>query len=368
SSSVYKIEARVQYLPVILSASATDPYKFSLTDTQPDHINVAATPWSDWSTPLEYTVLPEGQNILPISKSPGTINQRPTFAWGANTPNGQYELWVENRTTKSRVIHETLSNVRQFQSSTDLPAGQYDWWVRIVGTTGPRNGWSAKQSLEIFAPAITTSVVVETVDATPVVSWSAANGAQSYVMKFTSTTTGQIVYQGTEAADKTSHRVTTILPNDTYSVSIQASLPNGARTAPGAVNASGGFVLKRMTVGAAPKGVTISPSKVTWQAVDAATRYNVSINYIDSTGKTERILRQDAFGTELPLTASLTSRPGEYRVWIRAIRSEAGQEYTGRWSEVKTLQVSSSSPDSSALAIIMSELAITGVLEDVAST
>ena len=368
SSSVYKVEARVQYLPVILSTVTSDPYKFSLTDRQPDHINVAATPWSDWSVPLEYTVLPDGQNILPISKSPGTIDPRPMFAWGSNTPNAQYELWIENRATKQRVIHETLTNVHQFQSATDLPTGQYDWWVRIVGTTGPRNGWSAKQSLEIFVPAITTSVVAETVDATPVVSWNAASGAQSYVVTFTSTTTGNVVHQATEAAGKTSHRVTTILPNDTYSVSIQAILPNGARTALGAVNASGGFVLKRMIVGAAPKSVTILRSKVTWQAVDGATRYNVSINYIDSAGKTERILRQDAFGTELPRSASLTNRPGEYRVWIRAIRSEAGQEYTGRWSAVKTLQVNAPAADSSALAIIMSELAITGVLDGAASS
>lgn len=367
-SGVYNFEARVQYLPVILSASTSEPYTTLLTDTTPDHINVAATPWSDWSSPLEYTILPDGQNILPLSKSPATIDQRPSFAWSANTPVAQYELWVENRTTKSRVIHETLSNVREFQSPTNLPAGQYDWWVRIVGTTGPRNGWSAKQSLEIFAPAITTSVVAETVDATPVVSWSTASGAQSYVVTFTSTTTGKVVHQGTEAAGRTSHRVNAILPNDTYNVSIQAILPNGARTAPGAANASGGFVLKRMTVGIALKGVTISTSRVTWQAVNAATRYDVWINYIDSTGKTERILRQDAFGTELPLSASLTNRPGEYRVWIRAIRNEAGQEYIGRWSDVKSLQVNSSSPHSSALEIIMSELAITGILDDVAST
>ena len=134
------------------------------------------------------------------------------------------------------------------------------------------------------------------------------------------------------------------------------------------INASGGFVLKRMTVGAAPKSVTISATRVTWEAVDSATRYDVWINYIDEYGKAERILRQDAFGTERPLSSSLTTRSGEYRVWIRAIRNEAGQEYTGRWSEHKTLQVNSSLPDSSALEIIMSELAISGVLDVVAST
>jgi hypothetical protein len=188
-------------------------------------------------------------------------------------------------------------------------------------------------------PALTTSVVAATVDATPLVSWSASLGAQSYVVTLTSTATGKVVYQASEDAGKVAHRVTTVLPNDTYSVSIQAVLPNGARTAPGVFKVGGGFVLKRMTVGVAPKSVTILPSKVTWQAVDAATRYDVWINYIDSKGKTERILRQDAFGTALPLSSGLTSRAGEYRVWIRAIRNESGQEYTSRWSEVKTLLV-----------------------------
>jgi hypothetical protein len=363
SNSVYKIESRIQYLPVILSATTSDPYKFLLTDTQPDHINVAATPWSDWSTPLEYTILPDGQNILPIGNTKGTIDPRPTFAWGSNTPNAQYELWVENRATKQRVLHETLTDVHQFQSTTNLPPGQYDWWVRIVGTEGARKGWSAKQSLEIFAPAISSTVVAETADATPVVSWTAVTGAQSYAVTLTSTATGKVVYTANAAANTTSHRVATTLPNDTYTVSIQALLSNGARTAPGVADSGGGFVLKRMVVGAAPKNVVFASSRVSWQTATDATKYNVWINYISPTGKTERIFRQNAFGTDISLPTSLTSRAGEYRVWIRAIRSEAGQDYVGRWSDVKTLTVGASpaSLNASALTLVMSDLATTGL-------
>ena len=83
-----------------------------------------------------------------------------------------------------------------------------------------------------FAPAIASTVVAETVDATPVVSWTAVSNAQSYLIKFTSTATGRVVYQATEASNRSSHRVAVELPNDTYTVSIQAALPNGGFTAP----------------------------------------------------------------------------------------------------------------------------------------
>ena len=363
SDGVYRIESRVQFLPVILPAATSDPYIFDLTDTPPDHINVAATPWSDWSVPFEYTVLPDGQNILPITKSPGTVESRPTFAWSSNTSNAKYEVWVENRATKQRVIHETLTDVRQFKPTTNLPPGQYDWWVRIVGTTGIRNGWSPKQSLEVYAPVMSTNVVTETADATPVVSWTAVTGAQLYVVTLTSTTTGKVVYTANAASSVTSHRVATTLPNDTYTASIQALLPNGARTAPGVADSGGGFVLKRMIVGGAPKGVVITSPRVLWQAVAGATKYDVWIDYISPTGKTERVFRQDSFGTEIRLPSSLTSRAGEYRVWIRAIRSEAGQEYVGRWSDVKTLTVASisSTLNTKALTLVMSEMATSGL-------
>ncbi len=189
-------------------------------------------------------------------------------------------------------------------------------------------------------------------------------GAQSYVMTFTSSTTGKVVYHANAAANTTSHRVAATLPDDTYSVSIEAMLPNGARTARGVVNSSGGFDLKRMIVGGAPKNVVLTSSRVSWQTVNSATKYDVWINYLSPAGKTERILRQDVFGTELPLPANPMSRTGEYRVWIRVIRSEAGQDYVGRWSDVKTLTVGSASStrDASALTLVMSELATSGVL------
>ena len=361
-TGAYRIDARVQYLPVILQTSRND-FNVPSDRIVSNRINVAGTPWSDWSTPLDYAVLPANENILPWMKSSQTINPRPTFGWGSNTLNAQYEFWVENRVTKERVIHKTLANAPEFTPTADLPAGQYDWWVRIVGTEGARKGWSAKQVLEIFAPAISSTVVAETADATPVVSWTAVTGAQSYVVTLSSTATGKVVYTANAATNTASHRVATTLPNDTYTVSIQALLPNGARTAPGVVDSGGGFVLKRMVVGAAPKNVVFTSSRVSWQTATDATKYDVWINYISPTGKTERIFRQDAFGTDISLPASLTSRAGEYRVWIRAIRSEAGQDYVGRWSDFKRLTVGSSpaSLNASALTLVMSDLATTGL-------
>lgn len=366
SDGVYEIQARVQYLPVIQTANSSRPFETLLTTVEPlpDHINVAATPWSDWSTPFEYTILPDGQNVLPLPTSPATLDKRPVFAWNSNTSNATYELWVENRATKEVAVHQTLANLRQYQPSTDLPAGQYDWWVRIVGTEGPRKGWSSKQSIEIVAPSIRTTVVAETVDATPVVSWIAANNAQSYLVTVTSVTTGRVVHQASEASNMTSHRVATTLVNDTYTFSIQAVFANGARTAPGPVNSSGGFVIPRMLVGAAPKNVRLANGSITWNSVNGATRYEVWISFTGSSGRAERVLRQDAWSTSLPLPSALLTRSGDYRIWVRAIRSESGQEFIGRWSDTTIIPVrtSDTTNDSASLLAVMSELATSGLL------
>ena len=186
-------------------------------------------------------------------------------------------------------------------------------------------------------------------------------------MKFTSTSTDRVLYQATEATNRTSHRVAVTLPNDTYTVSIQAVLSNGGFTAPGIVHADGGFDVPKMIIGAAPKNVTLSATKVTWNAVDGATRYEVWINFSTPGGKTEHVLSTEAFDTELTLSGTLVRRIGQYRVWVRAIRNEAGHESTGRWSAATTLDfVPAATQTASALAIVMSELATSGMLDTVA--
>jgi len=363
---VYKVQVRVQYLPVMLPATGTAKMLVLLKDpgVAPDRINIAATPWSAWSSAVEKTVLPVGQNVLPLSNSSGTVEMRPVFEWRSNEANASYELWVENRATKQRVIWKTHFERNSFQSTTDLPPGQYDWWVRIEETTGPRNGWSPKQSLEIYAPAILTNVAAETVDATPVVSWTANAAAQSFTVIVTSVATGKVVYQGTAVRNQTSHRVPTALPNDTYTVSIQALFSNGARSAPGVAKADGTFAMPKMLVGAAPKVTARSSSIVTWTAVNGATKYEIWINHVDLTSKVVHLATEQTFETTYQLPAALAGRSGQYRIWVRAVRNESGQTFAGRWSSPATIGSSTTASinlrSSTDLLTVMSELATSG--------
>ena len=187
----------------------------------------------------------------------------------------------------------------------------------------------------------------------------------------------RVIYQATEAANRTSHRVSSILPNDTYTVSIQAVLPDGGFTAPGATNATGGFVVPKMIVGAPPKNVTLSLSKVSWNAVNGATRYQVWLSVTNS-GGTTRIFKTDVYDTELVIPGELDSyaRRGsnEFRVWVRAIRNEDAHESTGRWSVpgLYTLSLDefagqriAAAGDSSILTMVMTELATSALLDTV---
>lgn len=386
TTGLFTLQARARYLPVLQNAGKKKTFAADFTPDDPNEaprINVTPTPWSEWGEAFEYAVLPDGQNVLPWMPQSETFNARPEFVWGvplaSTTAGSSYEIWIENATTGERVVHSTISprsyvslpwlmprneSIMRFTPQMDLPPGTYHWWVRKVGDTGLRNGWSAKQTIEIVKAPVNVTIDAKTVDATPVITWQRVSDAESYTIELRSVSSGAIVYSATEAANAISHRVNAPQTNGDYHVIVRALFANGGRSAAGRLASNGQAVPIVMTIGARPENITVSQNRIQWQAVAGATRYQVFIQFAKSNGAVEKVADETSFENSFALPSSVTTRPGEYRIWIRAIRNEAGHQSTGLWSNraVHHVPIASATlarvdDDELATAMVMSDLA-----------
>ena len=348
STGVYEIQTRIQYIPVV-GPGQSRPLTLSFAPPvrkEPLRINLTASPWSDWSSSTDLVVAPPDQFILPFMKVKETTDPRPVFQWGCNFDEASYELSVVNRATGQQVIHQFLDLTKQFQPQQNLAPGVYDWKVRLTGPYPVDGTWSELQTVEIYtATPVATSVSEPTVDATPSVSWipyaeSTDLIVQSYSVEAMSKSTGLVAYSGTATAGERTHRIAQPLPNGTYRILVQAHFVNGARSAPGKLRADGGYELPEMIIGAAPSGVSASASQVSWNAVPGATQYQIWITWMNPrTGRPERIVDEAVYSTLFRIPTARVQRRGEYRVWIRAVRHEEGNTYTGNWSTTTSLRI-----------------------------
>ena len=82
--------------------------------------------------------------------------------------------------------------------------------------------------------------------------------------------------------------------------------------------------------------VSTNGTVVSWTSIADATEYELWVDRVDDAGRTlqSRVVHRDGLYGQ-SVTLKLAS--GRYRVWIRAIRSEAGMRYLSRWSVPATL-------------------------------
>lgn len=80
-----------------------------------------------------------------------------------------------------------------------------------------------------------------------------------------------------------------------------------------------------------PPVLTRTGGVLKWTAVNAETECELWIDYGGGDAAAKgRIIHQTLFGTEFQLPTALPR--GRYTAWVRALRSETGDLYRGRWS------------------------------------
>ena len=135
---------------------------------------------------------------------------------------------------------------------------------------------------------------------------------------------------GADNISTTSHRVGKALPPGQYRVWVRAWFANGSRSA-------WGDGLSFQT--GAPVTLSYSQSRLTWTAANAATHYELWITYYGTgTAPLARVV-QERYLTDTKFTLPAGLAKGRYSAWVRAVRSEASEAYTGRWSSARIFEV-----------------------------
>lgn len=114
-------------------------------------VDSGGTP-SAWSSNYAFTVQAIAASEVPEIVSPllrSTISGTEVlFAWTSSAvANVQYDLWVSNLTTNTRPVFETGITSLSL-TATDLPAGRYRAWVRVIGE-GANSAWSVGQDFTV---------------------------------------------------------------------------------------------------------------------------------------------------------------------------------------------------------------------------
>ncbi|MFN8708444.1 MAG: hypothetical protein ACK50J_17340, partial [Planctomyces sp.] len=216
---------------------------------------------------------------------------------------------------------------------------------------GVMSAYSTIGRFEIVAPPSFTSVITQTLDSTPTLSWTSLAGmlkgnpagAASYELVIYDTRADNSVIR--EAFRRTgilgtSFTVPTALTVGKHRAIVKATtfgLP-GATGAPTVTDDSAPldfYVITDRPVVAAIGTTTDTTPTISWTPVNGATRYNLRI----TTGTTpdSGIVRQANAVNGLSYTVPTALTRGTYRVWVQAISSTTG--VAGAWSSVVTMVI-----------------------------
>ena len=301
---------------------------------------------SEWSEAFPFAI---DQTNLQIHTSDLSNNGRPVLTWpavpdrivysessGLASPEllpawpparnaaetAQYELRIDRVSNSQTVVTEESLSTTEFAVPSQLSPDVYAAQVRATYSDGTAGEWSAAYHFRVMsAPVLITGGLETTVDATPNISWQPTNDASSYEL-WIGLKGSRIASYRASGLTETAHRVETPLTNGTYDVFVRAHHANGTMSRWGMPHS--------LQLGVAPI-VQASGRIISWQPVNGATRYELWVNRIDadSNASARRVMHDDQmFAT----SATLPSDAGTYRIWVRAIRDEAGDTYISNWS------------------------------------
>ena len=250
---------------------------------------------------------------------PGVINWNAVpeaVAYDILAEDSRQQILLNLRTTSLKVVDARL-----------VP-GVYR--VRIRSVYADQNLSEFRDTtIEIFHAALQPgNAASATMDQTPVIRWTSVAGVIRYEIQVRRAANDSLLYRGEESS-QSSHRVSSRLPNGPVRVFVIAYFADGSRSGAGA------GVL--MTIGAAPRLQRVN-GMLQWNEVPDATTYEVWVNYIAPGRSAPTAFVRSGLIPSTSLSLAELSK-GRYIAWVRAIRSEAGERYTGTWSDALTIDV-----------------------------
>ena len=263
-----------------------------------------------------------------------------------------YTIRITDR-QNSRVVytftHDTFSRVSLSDelASVTIPPGSYSAQIRstiytatqvdstnpLFGTTGTttETDWSAPMNFTIAAPAVQiTAGTGGTVDATPVIEWTAVPNASSYGIWISRAGSTAPVYW--KAGIKTlQHELSRALPIGEYQLWVRAKLYGGGVSMWGQATT--------LTIGPRPVVTAMTSQTLNWNPVIGATRYEVWIEYLGrASPATKKVVNRSNL-TETSFAIPQNLPAGQYRYWIRAFRDEGTAADRSAWSALHSFTV-----------------------------
>lgn len=134
-----------------------------------------------WSATSSFTT-----NVTPVVNAiPGPqvyTAMKPTLTWSSIDRAARYDIWVE-RNAQSSVYLKTTASGNSFTFDSDVPAGNYWFWVRAVSVNGVLGPWSAPYQFSTTggAPLITAPLNnSSTANPLPKIQWKGVAEAATY--------------------------------------------------------------------------------------------------------------------------------------------------------------------------------------------
>jgi len=239
-----------------------------------------------------------------------------------------YDGRVTNVVTGEIVREFAQVSATEYAWETPVKPGRYIVQVRSGYPTGPSSNFSAAAAFEVFAdPVVVTEPGDPTVDATPLIRWTAVSDAVNYEI-YIGDAAGRRLYS-VEDISGTSLRVAPALPSGEHTVWVRAHLTNAGRSRWGS-----GY---RLSIGAAPS-VSFASRVLSWNRPQGTTSFEIVLQRQLSDGGGWTTVREDDYYFSSSLSVQ-SEHAGRYRFWVRALRHESGEVYKSVWSNVRTFQL-----------------------------
>ena len=173
----------------------------------------AAGTAAKWSISVEFEVVLPATPISPLNP---TFDRTPTFTWTAVSGAVAYDLVLRNTATGAIQSYPKNITATTWTQPTELPIGQFRWYVYAVSSSGLRSFTAATADFFVVAPPGITAPPVTTTDRTPTFAWMSVRGADSYELFVTrvDVLTGGIINQA--GITSTNYTPTTQLPTGSY--------------------------------------------------------------------------------------------------------------------------------------------------------
>ncbi|MCA9062387.1 MAG: hypothetical protein KDA96_04995, partial [Planctomycetaceae bacterium] len=298
-----------------------------------------------WSISKVFRVATPPPVIGPVGR---VADATPTLTWEGVPGAQSYEIWIDNNSVPiSKLVNVAGLTSLNYTITSDLPIGNYTFWVRATNAFGVSSNWSNAVKFEVVEAPVLSGPSSSTFNPTPSFSWTnlaktvagKQAGATSYDIQIIDSISRAVILTA-NGLTGTTYTVPTALVTSTYEATVRA---HRASTGPAADTTTDWSAPVQFFVGGRPNVNSIGTTSntrptISWGVVDGASGYELFLS-ADSNPNVALINQKNIGSTSFTVPQALAA--GTYRVWVRAINGANGTPSV--WSRVMVFTIAENS-------------------------